>query len=78
MKIEMPLPPDPQGMKLRRVVAEMPDDTTQEEFWNFVVLVGTQMFGEKTPREGRDNEFHSRWDLMGSLERYGKSMLRKT
>jgi hypothetical protein len=69
MKIKMPLHPDPQ-MKgpegLRHIEADLPDDITQSEFWEFVALAGSQMFGDK--EEEREGRQVSTWNPVDSLK----------
>lgn len=64
IKITMPLYPDMQEKKSRTIEASLPDDTTQEEFWNFVLLTSTQLFGVK--KEVKRGVL-SNWDALGSL-----------
>lgn len=62
MPLIQPLRPE-----LREVKAEFPDDMTEEEFWNFVCLAGTSIFGMQT--EIKDNETLHSWDMISWLKR---------
>ena len=69
MKIVMPLEPDPRMRgpeDLRRAKADLPDDTTQQEFWDFVALLGISLFGEEK-QEGQQT-----WNMHGSLKAHSK------
>ena len=71
MDINMPLAPDPRMRDegdLRRIKAEMPDDVTQEEFWNFVVMAGAQLFGTKGKPEALTGHCLSSWNPMESFK----------
>lgn len=64
----MPLPFDVKSDKFRDIEASFPNDTTQEEFWGFVLLVANQLFGiSKDLGEGKSI---SRWNALSSLEAY--------
>ena len=70
MKMKMGLLPDMKKQAVRGIEAEFPDDLSQEEFWNFVMLMGTNAFGEETQRS--EGEFSSQWDILGSFEQWVK------
>jgi len=67
MEVTVPLHPDPQKRELRRIRAQLPDDTTQEEFWQFVVMTGNILFGNALdpPEEG---QFRTTWNPRASLD----------
>jgi carbon storage regulator len=65
--IHMPCGWDAKARTLRKIEASFPQDVTQEEFWNFVMLAGSQFFGEQTA--GRtENETKSSWNPQASLD----------
>ena len=66
MNFEMPLVPDMETQKTRRIYVDIPNDTTQEEFWQFVALIGTTLFGYPD-----DLEDTSEWDIVGSFQEWG-------
>jgi len=65
MKMKMGLLPDMKKQASRSIEAEFPDDLSQEEFWNFVMLMGANVFGEETQRS--EGEISSQWDILGSF-----------
>jgi hypothetical protein len=72
MNFEMPLVPDMEAQKTRKIVADFPNDTTQEEFWQFVALAGTALFGYPKFDENPDGlEGKSEWDIVGSFQEWG-------
>jgi hypothetical protein len=72
MNFEMPLVPDREAQKLRKIVADLHNDTTQEEFWQFVALAGTTLFGYPQFGENPDGVMgKSEWDIVGSFQEWG-------
>jgi hypothetical protein len=68
MEVRMPLYPDPEKHQMRVVELNGPDDLTQEEFWDFVLLMGGQLFGEREQIE--DNKSRSVWYPAFCLREY--------
>jgi len=64
MKIYMLLLPDMKNKVMRQINADLPDDLTQKEFWDFVKLVGSQLFGE-TSESG--DSIYSKWNMGGQF-----------
>lgn len=62
-KITMPLLPDMEAQKSREIKASFPEDTTTDEFWDFVMLAGTQILGYR-------KESRSDWNFQLSLSEY--------
>jgi len=69
MNFEMSLVPDMEAKQLRKIVADLPNDLTQEEFWQFVALAGTTLFGHS--KEESPVESKSEWDIVGSFQEWG-------
>ena len=67
MKMKMPLELDRVKQQLRNIDFECPDDLTQEEFWNFVHLIGVSLFGEEHEDEAGE---HSAWNIHGSFQHF--------
>jgi len=68
VKITMPLCPNLKEQKLRDIKAEFPSDTTQEEFWNFTLLIATQLFGIST--DLNNGKTQTTWNALNSLKDY--------
>ena len=67
--INMPLTPHPRMRDkddLRKIKAEMPDDVTQREFWEFVIMAGTRLFGTKEP-EAISGQYVASWNPIESF-----------
>ena len=77
MQLLRSLEPDVQKKSLRDIKAELPDDITQKEFWNFVRLIGAQLFGEKAgvaEKAGRTDTVYL-WNIKGSFEEFVQTIL---
>jgi hypothetical protein len=66
MNVTMPLGIDKNAQTLRRAKAEFPDDMSEEEFWNFVCLTGSSLFGMQT--QVKDKILTS-WDMSSWLRK---------
>lgn len=69
MKLRMPLYPDPEKHQLRMIDADLPDDLTQEELWDFVLLLGFQLFGEEVGEKDGVSRCKG-WNPAASLRQY--------